>query len=409
MPYKELPDDFKQKYRSVWVDVPSHLFDAAKAHGMYNEYLDELEFADKMGFDGICVNEHHNNAYGMMPSPNIMAATLTRRTKNAAVIVLGNSIALYNPPIRVAEEFAMLDCISGGRLVAGFPVGTSMDTNFAYGQVPSTLREKYNEANDLIISAWTNPEVHHFNGKFNQLRYINPWPRPLQKPHPPVWVPGGGSIETWKWVAERNYLYAYLSYAGYIRGSRVMQGYWDTLDKMGIEPNPYRGGFLQLIAVSETDAKAEEEYWPAANYFYNRCLHIAPNFADAPGYRTINTVRAGLLSQVGGQVLPENITWKELIDQGYIVAGSPASVREQLQEVIKGLHVGHLMCLMQFGNLPREQVLKNTELFAREVKPHLEGMWSDYEDNWWINPLPAEQRSYPIVAEPQMGEAVRTT
>ena len=90
-----------------------------------------------------------------MPSPNIIAAGLARRTKNAALVVLGNSIALYNPPIRVAEEFAMLDCISGGRLVAGFPVGTSMDTNYCYGQIPALTREKYAEAHELIIRAWT--------------------------------------------------------------------------------------------------------------------------------------------------------------------------------------------------------------------------------------------------------------
>ena len=136
MPYRYLPEDFEEKYRSVWVDVPSHLFDPVKANQLYNEYLDELEFADQVGFDGICINEHHNNAYGIMPSPNITAATLTRRTKDAAIVVLGNSLALYNPPLRVAEEFAMLDCISGGRLVAGFPVGTSMDTNYAYGATP---------------------------------------------------------------------------------------------------------------------------------------------------------------------------------------------------------------------------------------------------------------------------------
>ena len=113
-----------------------------------------------------------------MPSPNIMAAALSRRTSDAALVVMGNSIALYNPPIRVAEEFAMLDVISGGRLVAGFPVGTSMDTNFAYGQTPVTLREKYHEAHDLIIRAWTDPEVFAFNGKYTQLRYVNTWPKP---------------------------------------------------------------------------------------------------------------------------------------------------------------------------------------------------------------------------------------
>ena len=83
MPYRWLPDDFREKYRSVWVDIPSSLWDSRKGHHLYNEYLDELEFAEQMGVDGICVNEHHGNGYGLMPSPNIMAACLARRTSRA--------------------------------------------------------------------------------------------------------------------------------------------------------------------------------------------------------------------------------------------------------------------------------------------------------------------------------------
>ena len=83
MPYRFLPEDFERKYRSVWVDPPHSLFDPEKCAGLYQEFLDELEFAEKAGFDGLCVNEHHNNAYGLMPSPNLMAATLTRRTSRA--------------------------------------------------------------------------------------------------------------------------------------------------------------------------------------------------------------------------------------------------------------------------------------------------------------------------------------
>ena len=165
MPWPDLPDDFQQKHRSVWVDPDYALFDAAKCNTVYNEYLDELEFAEKAGFDGICVNEHHSNAYGLMPSPNIMAATLARRTTKASIVVMGNSIALYNPPLRVAEEFAMLDIISGGRLVAGFPVGTSMDTNYTYGVPGAQLRERYYEAHDLIMQAWNDKGVSTFNGR----------------------------------------------------------------------------------------------------------------------------------------------------------------------------------------------------------------------------------------------------
>ncbi len=131
MPYTELPDGFRDKHPSVWVDIHSSLFDPRRAHHMYNDFMDELEHAADCGFDAVCVNEHHSNGYGLMPSPNLIASSLARRTTDTAICVMGNSLALYNPPTRVAEEFAMIDCISGGRLIAGFPVGSPMDTCYA--------------------------------------------------------------------------------------------------------------------------------------------------------------------------------------------------------------------------------------------------------------------------------------
>ncbi|HSR57689.1 MAG TPA: LLM class flavin-dependent oxidoreductase, partial [Candidatus Binataceae bacterium] len=291
MPYRYLPEDFKDKYRSVWVDIPQNLYDPKLGHRLYNDYLDQLEFADRMGFDGLGVNEHHQNAYGMMPSPNIMAATLTRRTRNANIVVLGNSIALYNPPIRVAEEFAMLDVLSGGRLVAGFPVGTSMDTNFCYGEIPATIREKYYEAHDLIIKAWKEQEMFAWNGKYTKLRYVNLWPKPIQKPHPPIWIPGGGSVETWQWCAQMDHVYCYLSYFGYKAGQATMDGFWAEMDRLGKDRNPYQAGFLQFVGVAETREQAFELYREPAEYFYGRCLHIDPRFAGPPGYTTEETQR----------------------------------------------------------------------------------------------------------------------
>src|SRR5206468_9884667 len=111
MPYRFLPDDFETRYRSVWVDVPHSLYDPEKTRGLYHEFLDELAFAEAQGFDGLCVNEHHNNAYGLMPSPNLKAAALTRRTSRAAGIVLRHSRAASNPPVRVASGFALRDLL----------------------------------------------------------------------------------------------------------------------------------------------------------------------------------------------------------------------------------------------------------------------------------------------------------
>ncbi len=398
MPYQHLPADFEHQYRSAWVDPPNSLFDPELCQQHYDDYLEELQFADEMGFDGVCVNEHHNNAYGLMPSPNLIASILARTTSRGALIVLGNSLALYQPPLRVAEEMAMLDIMSKGRLVAGFPVGTSMDTTLSYGQTPITLREKHSEAHDLIMQAWREREPFIFNGKYNQLRYVNIWPRPLQQPHPPVWIPGSGSLETWDWVLDRDYVYCYLSYFGYLRGLRVVQGFWDRVAQREIDDNPYRLGFLQLVCVSETDASAEAEYADHVKYFYRKMLRIHPPYAEAPGYRSIASIRESIRPQIGeeAQKAAQELEWKDFVEQGHIIAGSPATVREQLTEAVKMLRVGHLMCLLHIGSMPKELTLKNTELFAREVMPAVQGLWDGYQDHWWPQKLATPAAPVPV-------------
>jgi alkanesulfonate monooxygenase SsuD/methylene tetrahydromethanopterin reductase-like flavin-dependent oxidoreductase (luciferase family) len=397
MPWPYLPDDFRQKNRSVWVDIPNRLYDPVRGNAVYHEYMDELEYADALGFDGIGVNEHHQNGYGLMPSPNIIAASLARRTSSAAICVIGNSIALYNPPIRVAEEFAMLDVISGGRLVAGFPVGTPMDTNFCYGQIPALTRDKYAEAHDLIRRAWAADEPFAFDGKYNQLRWVNCWPKPIQKPHPPIYIPGGGSVETFDFCLDNDYNYSYLSYYGYLAAKTLMDSYWERVAARGKDESPYRAAFAQVICVADTDAEAERLYSEPVLYFYNRCLHIAANFLDPPGYRTVNTIKAASLARLKRQQqkhLPES-TWQSLVEGGMVIAGSPLTVRQRMEELIKTLHVGHVFCLLHVGNESAELTRHNSKLFAEEVMPHLRHLWPEWEgdDRWWIHPLEERVRS----------------
>jgi alkanesulfonate monooxygenase SsuD/methylene tetrahydromethanopterin reductase-like flavin-dependent oxidoreductase (luciferase family) len=398
MPYTELPEDFRDQHPSVWVDIHSSLFDPRRAHYMYNDFMDELEFAAECGFDAVCVNEHHSNGYGLMPSPNLIASALARRTSDVALCVMGNSLALYNPPTRVAEEFAMIDCISGGRLIAGFPVGTPMDTCFAYGQNPSMLRERYHEAHDLVLQAWTEQDTFAFNGRFNQQRYVNIWPRPVQKPHPPIWIPGGGSVETWQWCAEMDHVYAYLSYFGYKAGQVTMSGFWDEMARLGKDRNPYRAGFLQFVGVAETREEAYRLYREPAEYFYGRCLHVDPRFAGAPGYTSEATQRAGVVGQVAQVARMRRFDalareMDAIVDKGYVIIGSPDEVAEQLKAVATDLNVGHLMLLMQFGNMGKDLAKHNTKLFAERVMPQLSDVFSEWEDRWWPKPMNRDARA----------------
>src|SRR5947207_1272767 len=148
--------------------------------------------------------------------------------------------------------------------------------------------------------------------------------------------------------------------------------------------NLYSLGFAQVVAVSETDEQAERDYSPHMDYFYNRCLHVYDGFADAPGYRSLTTIKAGLLGQVGARAAlrREGLTWGDFLEQGYVIAGSPATVRDRLREAMKSLNCGHLMILIQIGSMPPELVRKSTELFAREVMPSMRDLWSEWEDKW---------------------------
>ena len=404
MPYPDLPRDFKEKYDSVWVDIDPGLFVPERGHEVYNEYIDELEFAADVGMDAICVNEHHSNAYGLMPSPNLIASIMARSTSDAAICVMGNSLVLYNPPTRVAEEMAMIDCISGGRVIAGMPVGTPMDTCYAYGQNPSLVRPKYDEAIDLITQAWERDEPFAFNGRFNQQRYVNIWPKPVQKPHPPIWVPGSGSVETWNMCAEKDFLYAYLSYFGYKASETVMKGFWNQIKELGLEPNPFRAGFLQAIAVAESRAEAEDIYAEPANYFYDRCLKFSPRFTSPPGYTTEESLRARLSSQIttaankskrfsGASFAGVDEADRSIFQQGHVVIGSPDEVADKLREVAIELNVGHLLMLLHFGNMSRDLTKYNTSLFAEKVLPQLKDLFEDqWENRWWPKPMEASRR-----------------
>ena len=145
--------NFDEKYPSAWVTLPNTYFDRTKGHELYNRYLDELEFADQLGFDGLGVNEHHQNAYGLMPIPGVIAGALSRRTKGK-IAVLGRALPLLNNPLVVAEEFAMLDQITGGRLIAGFVRGIGSEYH-SWGINPTESLARFQEAHDLITRAWT--------------------------------------------------------------------------------------------------------------------------------------------------------------------------------------------------------------------------------------------------------------
>ncbi len=146
---------------------------------------DELELAAELGLDGVAVNEHHQTAYGLMPSPVVTAAALSRRVKKAKIAILGNAFGLREHPLTLAEEHAMIDSITGGRLITGMVRGIGAEYH-SMGANPATSHERFHEAHDLVIQAWTKPGPFAFHGKHYHFEYVNCWPRPYQRPHPHI-------------------------------------------------------------------------------------------------------------------------------------------------------------------------------------------------------------------------------
>ncbi len=366
MPYPHLPEDFDTKHESAWVNLPNSLYDPAVGTQVYNEYLDELVAAEAYGWDGVCVNEHHQTAYGTMPSPNIIAAMLTQRTKTCKIGIIGNALPLHADPLRIAEEIAMLDVISGGRIISGFVRGTGMEY-YSYNINPTHSRDRFYEAHDLIIKAWTEPGPFRWSGKHYRHNYVNIWPRPLQKPHPPIWLPGTGSMETVDFAASKRY--PFMMVFSPVEHQRKAYDLYRRLaeEKYGYEAQPSQLAFCVPTYVADTDAQAMKEAEPHMMWLFHKGLKTGP-FGLPPGYVSEASLAGMMKAQVRNF---GSLSFQELVDAGYIIVGSPATVIEKLQLYTTQLHAGTMVSGCSVGDMPRELVYKNMHLFATQVMPAL--------------------------------------
>ncbi|MBM9468348.1 LLM class flavin-dependent oxidoreductase [Nakamurella leprariae] len=384
--YTKLAENYGDTVHSSWVDAPISAADPEQIGEDYRMYLRLMQRADREGWDSLLLNEHHQTSLAMTPSPNLFASVLAATTENAAITLCGNSLALYNPPVRVAEEMATLDTLSGGRLIAGIVFGTPMDTAFCYGVPPIEARERFHEARELVTRAWKEPEPFAFNGTYNKLRYVNIWPRPIQK-NIPIWIPGSGSVETWDVVNDNDYCYGYLSFSGKQSAQPIVNGFWEYTESTGANMNPNRMAFTQVICTADSDKEAEEKYYDAIRYFY-RQNPVAPEFGGPPGYNSLPSMRAMLgrektiSAEQRAKAAKGELSFWEYDELGYIIAGTPERVEQRVRELSEELRIGQLITCMHMGNLDEETASMNVDLFGRHVIPKLRDVHSEYEDHW---------------------------
>jgi alkanesulfonate monooxygenase SsuD/methylene tetrahydromethanopterin reductase-like flavin-dependent oxidoreductase (luciferase family) len=373
MPYADLDMSYSDKYRAAWVVLPNTYFDPKTGHELYNRYLDELELAAELGFDGVSVNEHHQNAYGLMPSPVVTASALSRRIKKARIAILGNAFCLREHPLTIAEEHAMIDCITGGRLITGMVRGIGAEY-FSLGVNPAYSHARFQEAHDLVVQAWTKPGPFSFEGKYYHFDYVNLWPRPYQQPHPPIWAPSTGSTETIEWAADPSRKYVYLqAYSPTQSVARYLNYYRECAQRMyGYSASSEQIGWSTPVYVSDTDEKARQEAKAHIEILFNKLLRLPFEMLFPPGYLSAKSQKN--MRSHKRSVSGQEHTIDTLIEQGIIVCGSPDTVRKQFMDTHRLLGFQNLLCLLQFGTLPRDLTEKNIRLFAREVLPALQAL-----------------------------------
>jgi len=377
-------EDVKNSFRSaVRLTFSNSHFNPDLGADLYHEYLDEYEYSDEIGFDGLMLNEHHNTPTCMGAAMNLEAAILARTTKQAKIILLGNPLPIFDNPVRLAEELAEIDMISRGRLVSGFVRGTGIES-WATNTNPAHNRERFAEAHDLIIKTWTTPGPFRWEGKHYQFRVVNPFERPLQKPHPPVWIPGVGSPETIVWCAHHHYPYIYLETDPQVTLD-LMAIYAKAAREVGYEPGPQNFGYLVRIHVQDTDEKAYKvgEGFLVGNAGVGR-VPLPGDFMTPPGYNSREATKK-LLEQYRHALRPDPLYggvdaagWEKVVESNRVIVGSPDTVIKKVRQVLSALRPGILGVWTNDGTISHKDTMRCLQLMEKEVLPALKEMGKEF-------------------------------
>jgi len=377
LPYAEHLDHVKVGKELPW-PLPKRHFKPDVAMRTYEEHLEAWEEMDRLGYDGVGFNEHHTSPYGLMNSPNLMAASAAQRTRRIKLLVYGNLLPLHNP-VRLAEELAMLDCLSKGRIVSGFARGIPREYN-VYRVPLSESRARFEEAWDIIRRAWTE-EAFSYEGKFWSFEDVAIRPRPVQQPHPPVWVPVTGSKETIEWAGRHNVPIT----PGLvpIRGLRedIIRYYASCLAQHGHRLTPGHLIIQASVYIADSKAQAVREAGPYTLYF-NQTLFSHGNISETSKQAEAGYVGASSFDYVrpenrwavaGSRSRFRDMTMADMErDAEQMPWGTPDEVRERIIAAADHAGAATVLVNMNRGAMPHDMFMAQIRRFANDVMPALQ-------------------------------------
>ncbi len=351
--------------------ISNSRFEPDRAVSLFRTYIHAKVHAEACGFDAIGCNEHHMSPFGMMPNPNLIAAAVTERTTTAEIQLSGNIVPLVNP-IRMAEEYAMIDVMSGGRLMAGFMRGIPHEY-VAYNIPPDESWSRMREAVQLILKAWQEPEPFGWEGEHYQFRAVSIWPKPIQSPHPPILM-SGGSPSSARFAAEHRAVMGILRVLDFGQARQLINIYRQKARDDGWEPGPDRFMVGVPTAVAETFDEAKRELHDGTQYFFD----ILQGGINRAQQLVINQTRFNaddtLVRPADKDQRMKATPVEERIENGQVLCGTPDMVVDQIERMYAALGHGHMNLIVKVGNMPDEFVLRSMKLLGDHVFPEVKGL-----------------------------------
>jgi alkanesulfonate monooxygenase SsuD/methylene tetrahydromethanopterin reductase-like flavin-dependent oxidoreductase (luciferase family) len=345
--------------------VPNEYFEPEHALKAVSECLDEVQMEDELGFDWIACAEHHYSPFNLAPNVSVLASALTQRVKRARIAILGALIPLTGNPVRIAEEYAMIDNLSGGRLVAGLLRGAPYEY-LVYNVNPAESRSRFEEAWELILKAWTERQPFGWSGRHYQYRNISIWPRPVQQPTPPIFV-SGSSQDSGEFAA-RHRVGLGLAFTNMPLAAEAARFYRAKAAELGWQPTPDQIVYQLPIHVADTDEQAFEDVRPAVSRGATGGLVDANRLVASAGFFKARDQKLTRRFQNLSADAPKSVA--EALETGTMIAGSPKTVVKQIKRLREEIGCGVLNLIFDRSGPPAGKI-KSIKMFAKEVMPEV--------------------------------------
>ena len=336
--------------------------DRSDASGRLRAIVEQAAYGEELGFDSVWLAEHHFHSFGgFLSSPPVIGAAIAQRT---AKIRIGTAVTLlpYHNPLRIAEDYATLDCLSGGRLEFGIGHGFIKYESLTFGTPLEELRERFQESLAIILKAWSKPKFSH-EGRFYRYDGIEVLPRPTERPYPTVWMGATSTEESFAFAGRSGFhlmLIPFLHESDELRA--MVEVYLNARREAGHDINTARIIAMYHVYVGEDSAEARATAEPALAAYHAAAAearNLTQGIPEPASYRTHDEHRAKM----------RKLTFNDLVVKNRVLVGDAAEVRDKVACVAERLHLTDLAGNFALGSLPDAPTRATLRRFMGKVAP----------------------------------------